>query len=46
MIDHILVHRDLEPAIRRAFICHATGLDTSDHFPVVVDLDLGAPKRK
>lgn len=41
MIDHILVHRDLEPAITRAFICHAVDLDVSDHFPVVVDLDLG-----
>lgn len=41
MIDHVLVHRDLEPAIRRAFICHALDLDVSDHFPVVVDLDLG-----
>jgi endonuclease/exonuclease/phosphatase family metal-dependent hydrolase len=40
MIDHILLHRDLEPAVRRAFICHASGLDVSDHFPVVVDLDL------
>jgi len=45
MIDHILVHRELEPAIRRAFICHATGLEISDHFPVVVDLDLGALER-
>ena len=42
MIDHILVPRELEPAIRRAFICHATDLDVSDHFPVVVDLDFGA----
>jgi hypothetical protein len=40
------VHRDLEPAIRRAFICHATGLEISDHFPVVVDFDLAALKRK
>jgi endonuclease/exonuclease/phosphatase family metal-dependent hydrolase len=40
MIDHVLLHRDLEPAISRAFICHAVGLDVSDHFPVVVDLDL------
>lgn len=43
MIDHILLPRELEPAVRRAFICHATDLDVSDHFPVVVDLDLGAP---
>lgn len=40
MIDHILLPRELEPAVTRAFICHATGLETSDHFPVVVDLDL------
>ena len=40
MIDHILVHKSLVPAITRAFICHAVDLDVSDHFPVVVDLDL------
>ena len=40
MIDHVLLHRDLEPAVTRAFVCHATHLDVSDHFPVVVDLDL------
>ncbi|MCE9630886.1 MAG: endonuclease/exonuclease/phosphatase family protein [Planctomycetia bacterium] len=40
MIDHILLHRDLEPAIRRAFVFHAIDLDVSDHYPVVVDLDL------
>ena len=40
MIDHVLLHRDLEPAVIRAFIDHAVGLDVSDHFPVVVDLDL------
>jgi exonuclease III len=40
MIDHILVHKSLEPAITRAFVCHAVDLDVSDHFPVVVDLDL------
>jgi endonuclease/exonuclease/phosphatase family metal-dependent hydrolase len=40
MIDHVLVHRDLAPAIARVFICHATGLEISDHFPVVVDFDL------
>jgi exonuclease III len=43
MIDHILLHRDLEPAIRRAFIFHAIDLDVSDHYPVVVDLDLSRP---
>jgi len=36
----VLLHRDLEPAVTRAFVCHATHLDVSDHFPVVVDLDL------
>lgn len=41
MIDHVLVYRDLVPAITRAFICHAIDLDISDHFPVVVDFDLG-----
>jgi len=41
MIDHVLVNRDLVPAITRAFICHAIDLDISDHFPVVVDFDLG-----
>ena len=40
MIDHVLLHRDLERAVVRAFICHATSLEISDHFPVVVDLDL------
>ena len=40
MIDHVLLHRDLVPALTRAFICHAVDLDVSDHFPVVVDLDL------
>ena len=43
LLDHVLLHRDLEPAIRRVFICHAIDLDVSDHFPVVVDLDLGNP---
>jgi len=40
MIDHVLLHREFEPAVARAFVCHAIGLDVSDHFPVVVDLDL------
>ena len=40
MIDHILVPRELERDVTRAFICHASDLDISDHFPVVVDLDL------
>ena len=41
MIDHVLVHRDLVPAITRVHVCHAIDLDISDHFPVVVDFDLG-----
>lgn len=40
MIDHVLLHESLAPAVTRAFVCHATGADISDHFPVVVDLDL------
>ena len=40
MIDHVLVHRDLVPALTRVFNCHAIDLDVSDHFPVVVDFDL------
>lgn len=41
MIDHILLHKSLMPAVRRVFISHTTDLKTSDHWPVVVDLDLG-----
>ena len=40
MIDHVLVYRDLAPAITRVHVCHAIDLDISDHFPVVVDFDL------
>lgn len=40
LLDHVLVPRELVPAVTRAFICHAIGLDVSDHFPVVVDFDL------
>ena len=40
LIDHVLVPRELVPAVTRAFICHAIDLDVSDHFPVVVDFDL------
>ncbi len=40
LIDHVLLPRELEAGIRRVFICHAIDLDVSDHFPVVVDLDL------
>lgn len=42
MIDHVLLPKQLEPHVKRVFICHCVGLDTSDHFPVVVDLALPA----
>lgn len=42
MIDHVLLPKQLEPHVRRAFISHCVGLETSDHFPVVVDLELPA----
>lgn len=45
LIDHVLVPRELVPAITRAFICHAIDLDVSDHFPVVVDFDLARMSR-
>jgi exonuclease III len=38
MIDHVLLHRSLADYQRRVFICRCTGLETSDHWPVVVDL--------
>ena len=44
MIDHILLPKDLMPFVTRAFICHSVGIDTSDHFAVVVDLDLPVQK--
>lgn len=40
MIDHILLDHRLMPHVRRAFIAHTHNLETSDHFPVVVDLEL------
>jgi len=42
LIDHILLDRRLVAGLRRAFICHSSGLNASDHFPVVVDIDLAA----
>lgn len=38
MIDHILLPKEWEANIQRAFIFHCTSPDTSDHWPVVVDL--------
>ena len=40
MIDHILLPEQLMPYVKRAFIAHCVTLETSDHFPVVVDLEL------
>ena len=40
MIDHILLPKQLAPHVKRAFISRCVGLETSDHFPVVVDLEL------
>ena len=38
MIDHILLPRELMPDVKRAFIFHSVAPETSDHYPVVVDL--------
>lgn len=40
MIDHILLPRELMPHVTRVFISHSLSVDTSDHYPVVVDLQL------
>ncbi|MEX2317787.1 MAG: endonuclease/exonuclease/phosphatase family protein [Pirellulales bacterium] len=40
MIDHILLPRELMPYVTRVFISHSVSVDTSDHYPVVVDLRL------
>lgn len=40
MIDHILLPQELMPYVDRAFIARCVGLETSDHYPVVVDLKL------
>lgn len=40
MIDHILLPQPLMPYLQRAFIARCVTLETSDHFPVVVDLAL------
>ncbi len=42
MIDHVLLAKELAPHVKRVFISHVVGLDTSDHFPIVVDLELPA----
>ena len=42
LIDHILLEKQLATGLTRAFICHANSLEISDHFPVIVDLDISA----
>ncbi len=42
LIDHILLPTEMMPYVERAFIAHGLSLNTSDHFPVVVDLRLPA----
>ncbi|MBI5163886.1 MAG: endonuclease/exonuclease/phosphatase family protein [Magnetospirillum sp.] len=46
MIDHVLVHRDLAAFITAVTIPHAEADGASDHWPVVVDFDLPAARRK
>lgn len=40
MLDHVLLHRDLMPLVQRVFIDHSHGARLSDHWPVVVDLEV------
>lgn len=40
MIDHILLAKELMPFVKRVFVSHSVHLDTADHYPVVVDLEL------
>ena len=40
MIDHVLLPKQLMPHVRRVFIARCVSLETSDHYPVVVDLEL------
>lgn len=37
-LDHILLHQSLMPHVRRVHISHVNSLETSDHYPVVLDL--------
>ena len=39
-IDYILLPQKLMPSVRRIFVARCTELTTSDHWPVVVDLEL------
>ena len=40
MIDHILIHKDLMTMVKRVFIDHGHGSQASDHWPVIVDLEV------
>jgi len=40
MIDHILLPKELMPLVTRTFIFHSIALETSDHYAIVVDLQL------
>ena len=40
MIDHILLPKELMPHVTRVFVFHSIALETSDHRPVVLDIDL------
>lgn len=40
MIDHILLPKELDPYVKRAFVSRCVGVETSDHYPVIVDLEL------
>ena len=44
MIDHVLLPKQLMPFVKRVFIARCVSLDTSDHFPIVVDLLLPQAK--
>jgi endonuclease/exonuclease/phosphatase family metal-dependent hydrolase len=39
MIDHILLPARLMKSVQRVFVSHCSDLTTSDHWPVVVDLE-------
>jgi endonuclease/exonuclease/phosphatase family metal-dependent hydrolase len=45
MIDYVLLPKEMLPYIRRTFVSRLTGLEISDHWPVVVDLDLPAKQK-
>jgi endonuclease/exonuclease/phosphatase family metal-dependent hydrolase len=40
MIDHILLPAELMTTVRRVFVSRCSDLTTSDHWPVVVDIEL------